>query len=176
MVAYVGVLIGIGFWSSRKVKGMNDFLVAGRRLPLWMATATLLATWFGAGSSMGVAATVYTDGIGGVLADPFGASISLVLAGIFIVGLLRRLKCLTVTDIVERKYGKWAGVYTSLWMIPVYIGWLGAQMLGIGTILHILTGMDALWGTLIGAAVVLIYTFAGGMVGRDADRRGAGFR
>lgn len=36
-------------------------------------------------------------------------------------------------------------------------------MLGIGTILHILTGMDALWGTLIGAAVVLIYTFAGGM-------------
>lgn len=72
-----------------------------------MATATLLATWFGAGSSMGVAATVYTDGIGGVLADPFGASISLVLAGIFIVGLLRRLKCLTVTDIVERKYGKW---------------------------------------------------------------------
>lgn len=56
-----------------------------------------------------------------------------------------------------------AGVYTSLWMIPVYIGWLGAQMLGIGTILHILTGMDALWGTLIGAAVVLIYTFAGGM-------------
>lgn len=163
IVAYVGVLIGIGFWSSRKVKGMNDFLVAGRRLPLWMATATLLATWFGAGSSMGVAATVYSDGIGGVLADPFGASISLVLAGIFIVGLLRRLKCLTVTDIVERKYGKWAGVYTSLWMIPVYIGWLGAQMLGIGTILHILTGMDAIWGTLIGAAVVLIYTFAGGM-------------
>lgn len=68
-----------------------------------------------------------------------------------------------MTDIVERKYGKWAGVYTSLWMIPVYIGWLGAQMLGIGTILHILTGMDAIWGTLIGAAVVLIYTFAGGM-------------
>ena len=163
IAVYISVLIGIGFWSSRKVKGMNDFLVAGRRLPLWMATATLLATWFGAGSSMGVAATVYKEGIGGVLADPFGASISLVLAGIFIVGLLRRLKCLTVTDIIERRYGKWAGVYASLWMIPVYIGWLGAQMLGIGTILHILTGMSATWGTLIGAIVVLVYTFAGGM-------------
>ena len=52
IIVYVAVLIGIGMWSSRKVKGMNDFLVAGRRLPLWMATATLLATWFGAGSSM----------------------------------------------------------------------------------------------------------------------------
>lgn len=163
IILYLAILIGIGMWSSRKVKGMNDFLVAGRRLPLWMATATLLATWFGAGSSMGVAATVYDSGLGGVLADPFGASLSLVIAGIFIVGLLRRLKCLTVTDIVERKYGKWAGVYTSLWMLPVYIGWLGAQLLGIGTILHVLTGMDPMHGTLVGAAVVLIYTFAGGM-------------
>ncbi len=160
---YLAVLIGIGMWSSRKVKGMNDFLVAGRRLPLWMATATLLATWFGAGSSMGVAATVYSDGIGGVLADPFGASASLIISGIFIVGMLRRLKCLTVTDIVERKYGKWAGIYTSLWMIPVYVGWLAAQLLGMGTILHVLTGMSIMTGTLIGAAVVLIYTFAGGM-------------
>lgn len=160
---YMIVLIGIGMWSSRWVKGMNDFLVAGRRLPLWMSTATLLATWFGAGSSMGVAATVYAEGIGGVLADPFGASASLIISGIFIVGMLRRLKCLTVTDIVERKYGKWAGVYTSLWMIPVYIGWLGAQLLGMGTILHVLTGMSILHGTLIGAVVVLVYTFAGGM-------------
>ena len=160
---YMLVLIGIGMWSSRRVKGMNDFLVAGRRLPLWMSTATLLATWFGAGSSMGVAATVYAEGIGGVLADPFGASASLIISGIFIVGMLRRLKCLTVTDIVERKYGKWAGVYTSLWMIPVYIGWLGAQLLGMGTILHVLTGMSILHGTLIGAVVVLVYTFAGGM-------------
>lgn len=163
IIVYVAVLIGIGMWSSRKVKGMNDFLVAGRRLPLWMATATLLATWFGAGSSMGVAATVYSDGIGGVLADPFGASASLIISGIFIVGLLRRLKCLTVTDVIERKYGKWAGVYTSCWMIPVYVGWLGAQLKGMGTILHVLTGISVTNGTLIGAVVVLIYTFAGGM-------------
>ena len=55
---YILVMLLIGYLSGRKVKDMSDFLVAGRRLPLWMATATLLATWFGAGSSMGVAATV----------------------------------------------------------------------------------------------------------------------
>ena len=84
MVLYIAVMLGIGWFSSKRIKGMNDFLVAGRRLPLWMATATLLATWFGAGSSMGVAATVYSDGIVGVLADPFAASLSLILAGILI--------------------------------------------------------------------------------------------
>ena len=70
---YILVMLLIGYISGRKVKGMNDFLVAGRRLPLWMATATLLATWFGAGSSMGVAATVYSGGLRDVVADPVAA-------------------------------------------------------------------------------------------------------
>ena len=163
IAVYVLLMLLIGWLSSRKVGGLGDFLVAGRRLPLWMATATLLATWFGAGSSMGVSATVYSSGIGGVLADPFGAAISLILAGIFIVGVLRKKGCYTVTDIIERRFGKGAGIYASCWMIPVYIGWLGAQLLGLGTIMHLLTGMSVVKGTLIGAAVVLLYTCAGGM-------------
>ena len=160
---YIVGMLAVGIWCSRRINGMGDFLVAGRRLPLWMATATLLATWFGAGSSMGVAAEVFSSGIGGVIADPFAASLSLIVAGIFVVGLLRRARCMTVTDIVSRRYGKWAGIYTSLWMVPVYIGWLGAQVMGMGTILHILTGIDVYVGTLIGAGVVLIYTMVGGM-------------
>ena len=153
----------IGYLASRKISSPTDYLVAGRRLPLWMATATLVATWFGAGSSMGVAAMTYSSGINGILADPFGASLSLLLAGVFIVGTLRKLKCLTVTDIISRHYGNGAGIFASLWMMPVYIGWLGSQMLGIGTILHLLTGIEIWIGTLAGAAIVLIYTYAGGM-------------
>ena len=163
IAVYMGVLLLIGLYSGKKVNSMKDFLVAGRRLPLWMATATLLATWFGAGSSMGVAATVYSDGLRGVLADPFGASISLMLAGVFIVGLLRKKKHLTVTDIITERFGRGAGIYASLWMIPVYIGWISAQLLGMGTILHVITGISVLKGTLIGAVVVLVYTVSGGM-------------
>ena len=163
MAIYMGILLLIGFYSGRKVNSMKDFLVAGRRLPLWMATATLLATWFGAGSSMGVSATVYSDGIGGVLADPLGASLSLMLAGVFIVGLLRKKKYLTVTDIISDKFGRGAGIYASLWMLPVYIGWIAAQLLGMGTILHVITGISVFKGTLIGAVVVLVYTVSGGM-------------
>ena len=163
VVIYIILMLLIGWFSSRKVSGISDFIVAGRRLPLWMATATLLATWFGAGSSMGVAATVYSDGIIGVLADPFGAALSLILAGVFVVGMLRKQNCMTVTDIIERRFGKAAGVYASLWMIPVYVGWLGAQLLGLGTILNLITGVPVVTGTLISTFVVLLYTCAGGM-------------
>ena len=163
IAVYMGILLAIGLYSGRKVNDMKDFLVAGRRLPLWMATATLLATWFGAGSSMGVSATVFSDGLGGVLADPLGASLSLMLAGVFIVGLLRKKKHLTVTDIIAERFGRGAGIYASLWMLPVYIGWISAQLLGMGTILHVITGISVFKGTMIGAIVVLIYTVSGGM-------------
>ena len=160
---YVLLMLTIGYLAGRKVKNLGDFIVAGRRLPLWMATATLLATWFGAGSSMGVAATVYSGSLRDVVADPFGASLSLILAGMFIVGVLRKLNCMTVTDIIQKKYGKSAGIYASLWMVPVYIGWLGAQVLGLGTLLNLLTGIDLFYARCIGAAVVLFYTVTGGM-------------
>lgn len=160
---YVLLMLGIGYFAGRNVKNLGDFVVAGRRLPLWMATATLLATWFGAGSSMGVAATVYSGSLREVIADPFAASLSLIFAGVFIVGVLRKLNCMTVTDIIQQKYGRGAGIYATLWMIPVYIGWLGAQVLGLGTLLNLLTGMDLFSARCISAAVVLFYTVTGGM-------------
>ncbi len=163
IVAYLFIMLFIGWFTSRKIKCLADFLVAGRRLPFWMATATLLATWFGAGSSMGVAATVFSDGLSAVIADPFAASISLVLAGFFIVKKLREKNYFTVTDIVEQKYGKKAGIYTSFWLLPVYIGWLGAQILGFGTLVHILFGTSVFWGSIIGAIIVVAYTLCGGM-------------
>jgi SSS family solute:Na+ symporter len=163
ILVYICIVLAIGWWAGRRIKGMSDFLVAGRRLPMWMAFATLLATWFGAGSSMGVCGTVYSDGLPGIISDPFAAAISLIIAGVFFVGMLRRLRLLTVTDVIERRFGKSAGIYASAWMIPVYIGWLGAQILGIGKILNLLTGIDPAWGTIIGAVIILVYTAVGGM-------------
>jgi len=160
---YMALMLGIGWWSSRQIKNLADFLVAGRRLPFYLATATLFATWFGAGSLMGAAGTAYTDGILGVISDPFAAGLSLILAGLFYVAFLRRLKLLTVTDIFGRYYGKGAEIFASVLMVPVYIGWLGAQMVAMGYIMHMLTGIDANLGIFLGALIVLIYTFAGGM-------------
>ena len=59
-------------------------------------------------------------------------------------------------------------------MIPVYIGWLGAQLLGMGTILHVLTGMSVTAGTLIGAVVVLAVVILGvKLVKKAVHRRGS---
>lgn len=160
---YMGVMIGIGYLGSRRVHNSDDFLVAGRSLPAPLVTATLFATWFGAGSCMGAAGTVYEQGILGVISDPLAAGLSLILAGLFYVRIMRRMEFLTVVDVFGKYYGKNCEIFASFLMIPVYIGWLGSQIVALGYLLNILTGMDVTTGMLIGAVIALTYTFAGGM-------------
>ena len=50
LVVYVVALFGVALYSRGKVESAEDYLVAGRRLGLPLASATLLATWFGAGT------------------------------------------------------------------------------------------------------------------------------
>ncbi|HYS75559.1 MAG TPA: sodium:solute symporter, partial [Burkholderiales bacterium] len=50
VVLYLLVTIAIGLWAAMRVKNSKDYVVAGRSLPLYMNTATVFATWFGAES------------------------------------------------------------------------------------------------------------------------------
>lgn len=160
---YMLGMIGIGLWSSRKITSLADFFVAGRKIGFWFSVAAMFSVWFGACSSVGTAGTVYSQGLRGVISDPFGASISLIVAGLFYVALFRRLQFFTVVDIFGKNYSKKSEIFAAILMIPVYLGWLGAQIVAIGTIFQALTGYDANLGMIIGAIVVLTYTYAGGM-------------
>ena len=163
ILIYVVGMIAIGFWASGQIHNLPDFLVAGRKLPFYLATATLFATWFGGGTVMGGSAEAYSSGLIGVIADPFAAGIALIIAGLFYVVLLRRMELLTITDVFGRYYGKGAEIFSSTLMVPVYIGWLGAQLLAVGYIMEALTGWDRTWMVIAGTFVIWLYTFAGGM-------------
>ena len=50
---YVLMLLGISVYKSRTVKSDEDFMVAGRSVPVYMLVATLVCTWVGSGSLFG---------------------------------------------------------------------------------------------------------------------------
>lgn len=72
-VVYLLAMYVIGYIAQRKVDDVEDFLVAGRKLPLSLAWMTLLATWFGAGTMLTAADEVRSDGLSRAALDPFGA-------------------------------------------------------------------------------------------------------
>lgn len=160
---YLLGLLALGLVASRRVRDAADFVVAGRRLGLGLCTFTLFATWFGGGTLIGAAGAAYGGGLNAVAADPFGAALCLLLAGAFYVRLLRRLRLLTVPDFFRRRFGRGAEVLAAVSLCPAYVGWVGSQLLAVGTVLSAMAGLPFLTSVLVATGIVLVYTVLGGM-------------
>jgi Na+/proline symporter len=93
----------VGFWASRRVSDATDYIVAGRRLPIYLAAASIMATWFAAETLMGASSTAYQYGLQGVVFDPFGASMCLFLSGFLFMRIMRRARYLTLIDFFDRR-------------------------------------------------------------------------
>lgn len=72
---YIVLMIAIGVYASGRTHTVTEFIVAGRGLPVWLCSTTIVATWFGGGTMMGASGAAYDNGMLGVIADPLGASL-----------------------------------------------------------------------------------------------------
>lgn len=160
---YLVVMLVIGLYSAKRAGTAADFIVAGRRMPIWICSVTIIATWFGGGTMMGASGAAYEGGLLGVIADPFGGALALFLVGFFFVRIFRRLRLLTFIDFFQNRYGKTAATIAAIGSISSNIGWTGALLVAFGFVFQSLTGIPMEVGILGGAVVVFIYTVAGGM-------------
>jgi Na+/proline symporter len=166
VIAYLVVSVGIGLYAATRVHNTRDFVVAGRHLPLPVVTATVFATWFGAETVLGISATFVKEGLGGVVADPFGSSLCLILAGLFFARRLYRLNLLTIGDYYRLRYNRTVEVICTLAIVGSYLGWVSAQIKALGLVFNVVTAgaVSQPEGMIIGAAIVLTYTTFGGML------------
>jgi len=163
LVVYVVVMFAIGLRVQGRIHDAEDFLVAGRRLPLGLAWATLLATWFGAGTLLIVTDEVRAGGLVQAALDPFGAGVCLLIAGLFFAGPLWRMKLLTLSDFFRRRFGQRAELLSAFLMVPGYFGWIAAQFVALAGLLDLFFGIPPALGIALSAAVGMGYTLIGGM-------------
>jgi Na+/proline symporter len=162
---YLAVSIAIGLWAARRVHNSKDYLLAGRSLPLYMSVATVFATWFGAETVLAVSSTYLKEGLRGIVADPFGFSLCLILVGLFFARAFYRMDLLTIGDFYRKRYGHAAELVTSVCITVSYLGWTSAQMIALGLVFNALSGgaISMTAGVMLGAGCVLVYTLFGGM-------------
>lgn len=165
VIAYWVVSVMIGIWAGTKVHNTKDFAIAGRHLPFYMVVATVFATWFGSEAVLGIPATFLEEGLGGIIADPFGASLCLILFGLFLARPLYRMNLLTIGDFYKKRYGRAVEVLTTMAIVVSYLGWVGAQISALGLVFNVVSGdvISVYAGMWIGSVTILIYTFVGGM-------------
>ncbi len=165
VLLYLVLSIGIGMYAATRVRNVDDYYSAGRQLPIWIVTAMVFATWFGAETVLGIPATFMEEGLNGLASDPFGASLCLVLFGLFFARKLYRMNLLTIADYYRLRYDRRVELITGLAIALSYLGWVSAQITALGLVFNVLSdgGISEAQGILIGAAIVLMYTLYGGM-------------
>ncbi|MEW5770597.1 MAG: sodium:solute symporter family protein [Pseudomonadota bacterium] len=165
VLLYLVISIGIGVYAATKVHNAKDYIAAGRSLPLYIVMAMVFATWFGAETVLGIPATFMEEDLGGLISDPFGASLCLVLFGLFFAKKLYRMNLLTIADFYRERYDRRVEVITGVAIALSYLGWVSAQITALGLVFNVLSDgqITQAQGILIGAAVVLMYTIYGGM-------------
>ncbi|MFC1619062.1 sodium:solute symporter [Candidatus Neomarinimicrobiota bacterium] len=161
---YPLILIGVSLWRSRQVKSHEDFMVAGRSVPVIFLVGTLVATWIGSGSLFGGAGLAFRSGIS-MLWFSFGAWVGLVVA-YFIAGRVRRIAQYTVPDLLEQRYNPAARILGTVAIILAYVTIAAYQFRGGGWILSIVTdgAITPTQGMYITAAAIVVFTALAGMV------------
>jgi solute:Na+ symporter, SSS family len=165
VILYLVLSLGIGVYASMRVHTSRDFVVAGRNLPMPVVTATVFATWFGAETVLGTSAVFVQEGLGGVVTDPFGASLCLIVAGIFFAPLLYRMNLLTLGDYYRARFNRTVELIMTVCIMISYLGWVAAQVTALGLVFNVVSNgaISQQEGMFIGVAIVLVYTMFGGM-------------
>ncbi len=169
VIIYLIISIAIWLYAARRVKTDTDYILAGRGLPLYIVIATTFATWFGSETVLGTSSTFLEEWLLGILADPFGAWLCLILVWLFFARPLYDLGVKTLGDYYRLKYWRTVELLASIMIIISYIWWVSAQIVALGLIFDILTDGSSLayvsqleW-SFVGGIIVLVYTFFGWM-------------
>lgn len=165
VIFYLAASIGLGVYASTKVHNTRDYITAGRSLPLPMVMAMVFATWFGAETVLGTPATFIDEDLGGLISDPFGASLCLILFGLFFARPLYRMNLLTIGDFYRNQYNRFVEVMVAIAIALSYLGWVAAQVTALGLVFNVLSDgtLSQAQGIVLGASIVLLYTLYGGI-------------
>lgn len=163
IILYLLSNVAVGAWAARRVTTSQDFVLAGRRLPLMLAASVTFATWFGSETIMGAPAMFIEGGFLAVIEEPFGSALCLFLVGAFFARPLYRLNITTFSDYFRIRFGRSAELLSALMVIPSYFSWIAAQLVAIGIVLSVVTNIPREYCIIASAGIVMIYTLLGGM-------------
>lgn len=168
--AYLLAALLMGAYFRKKELDLSSFLVANRKMPAYVVGATIAATIIGGSATIVSTALIYSNGLAGLWMD-IGALLGLSVLAFFLAKRVRRLKRLTLPDMVGDFYGREARITASVLVIMAEIAWaallLQASQLFITQLLEydgafIIAGYEFNHVLLATAFVFIAYTAMGG--------------
>jgi sodium/proline symporter len=173
ILVYLVVLMVIGVAAARRMKGLDDFVLGSRRIgPLAAAIserASGESSWF----LLGLPGAAYAFGFvefWSVIGIAFGIFFSWTFLAVPLRRQTGEYGALTIPEYFEARFAGFGGrshalrIVSMLIIIFFYTIYVAAQFIGGGKLLNAAFGLDPLWGLVITATVVMLYTLLGGFL------------
>ncbi len=172
MVAYLGVLLFIGWRAAKRTHGGEDFHLAGRSLGAWSAGISSTASSESGWVTLGAVGMTFNYGVSGLWYAP-GCLLGYLVNVYILAPRLRPLSAnqgsVTLTDVITRRWGDPRNVLrlTATTIILVcMMGYVAAQMTAAGKAFSSSLGFEGrsgyILGVVIGAVVIILVTSLGG--------------
>lgn len=163
MSSKIGMLI-IGYVVGKlKIKGADDYMVAGRRMGLFMVAFSLSANNIGGGSTTGLAGKAFTTWGMSAIWYVLAASIAMIPLAYF-APKIRKTMAVTIPEVIGRRFGKFSSGFSAVLNVLALFCLTSSQIAASGSVVSVLTGIDTRICLIIAGVVVILYTTFGGMI------------
>ena len=162
ILAYLAVMLYIGYHSMKTVKTDEDFVLAGRNVGNIYIILSLFASFTGLSGLFGTPQYVYEYGIAGWwwwATFPIGVFIM----GMTMAKLLRRRMHVTLPDVVDVNHSsKAVRVAASLVTVWNYLAWTAGQVAGIVLVITTFTDRNGTAAVIVAYIIIVLFTLLGG--------------
>lgn len=164
---YFLVMVGIGWWSKRRIHDAADFFVAGGKIPWWLVGISHHMSGYSAAVFVAYAALAYTTGFAVYVWWALSITVACTI-GAFVfaprwprlrqrLGIISPLEYLRVRfNLPTQQVLAWSGA--ALKVFDVAAKWAASAIL-----LQVFAGLPLVWGILLVGGVTMIYSTIGGI-------------
>jgi solute:Na+ symporter, SSS family len=163
LAIYFAFVIGIGWMLRKKVSTSGDFLLSGRSIPVWITSLAFISANLGAQELIGMAASGAKYGIMTAHFYWVGAIPAILFMGIFMMPFYYGSKARSVPEYLKLRFDEKTRGFNAITFAVMTVFSSGISMYVLGLLLHMVLGWDFNMSVLASAAIVLAYTYLGGL-------------
>ncbi len=163
LAVYFAFVLGIGWQLRKKVATSGDFLLSGRSVPVWITSLAFLAANLGAQELIGMSASGAKYGIMTSHFYWIGAIPAMLFVGVFMMPFYYGSKARSVPEYLKLRFDEKTRTFNAATFAAMTIFSSGISMYALGLLLQLVLGWSFTASVLASAAIVLAYTFLGGL-------------
>ena len=163
LALYFAFVLGIGWIVKRKVATSADFLTSGRSVPVWITSLAFIAANLGAQEVIGMAASGAKYGIMTAHFYWIGAVPAMLFVGVFMMPFYYGSRARSVPEYLKLRFDEKTRALNAVTFAVMTLFSSGISMYALGLLFELVLGWSFTNSVLLSAAIVLVYTYLGGL-------------